>query len=99
MTQELPKYITHSVIFTVDPSSQAGEFLSEFCVKINLGSGSELLCAWCSEVHVDHPIYLEIVSHKPPTAPGLRNRIPHHMVLLIGDPPLQKKQIGFVQDS
>lgn len=98
--------ITHSVVLSVLPNSPLGEILEQFCSKITStkDSGNYLLHFWCSEVNASHQVYLEIVSHTQPTAeqlnsedlsPGLRWRLPHHLVLLIADQPLDLKQIGF----
>jgi len=89
------KHITHSVVISIDPTSQFGAFFKHIASEITIGENGQLLHFWCSEVDASHPHYLEIVAHKPTTAEGLRYRIPHQMVLLISDPSLSEKTIGF----
>lgn len=99
MPDELMKY---SVILNFSSGLSYPKLFDLLCNKIISTDGSYLLHFWCSKVNADHPLYLEIVSHKPdddtPLSkddPGFRLRIPHHMVLLIADPPVKSKVLGF----
>lgn len=91
--EEATKY---SVIVGVDPNTPFGQLLAHLGAKIANADGTSLTHFWCSHVDASHPIYLEIVSHKPPTAAGIRLRIPHHLVAMIADPEIAKNSIGFL---
>ena len=91
--------ITHCVILNVDPDSAYGVFFEHMATRISSPKGTSVLCIWASSVDASHLVYLDFVAHKRTGqelySPGMKTRIPHSLVLMIGDPSLVKERIGF----
>jgi hypothetical protein len=94
-----PEKAKASVLLNLDPNSPIGNLVGAFSHSIVLEDGRTILHMWCTEVDPSRPVYLAVTALDAGTEQEASYLIPHHLVAMVVDLPLDPeniKKIGFV---